>query len=109
MHASGFAHNDRGTPAQITIVGQSNTQTIKSYLLTSFGYKYSFTGQVVAILLGFTVFFGGLAIGASTRATSYHHPAHTRRQGTVTLLLAFPWTVGNTHIATACFKFHPCD
>ena len=49
-------------------MGQSNTQSIKDYLLTSFNYKYSFAGQVVAILLGFTVFFGGLAIGALAAA-----------------------------------------
>ena len=49
---------------QISIVGQSNTETIKQYLLDSFNYKYSFIGPVVAILLAFTIFFGGLAIGA---------------------------------------------
>ena len=53
--------------AQITIVGERYTQTIMAYLLTSFNYKFSFAGQVVAILLGFTVFFGGLAIGALNR------------------------------------------
>ena len=57
---------------QITIVGQSYTQTIKEYLQTNFNYKYSFAGQVVAILLGFTVFFGGLAIGASADASGLH-------------------------------------
>ena len=49
---------------QITVVGQNGAPTIKQYLVESFGYRYSFVGQVVAILLGFTVFFAGLAIGA---------------------------------------------
>jgi hypothetical protein len=59
---------------QIKIVGQSYTQTIKVYLLTNLNYKYSFAGQVVAILLGFTVFFAGLAIGAPPDA----HHGHTK-------------------------------
>ena len=46
------------------MVGQSNTPTIKEYLQQNFNYKYSFIGPVIGILLGFTVFFGGLAIGA---------------------------------------------
>ncbi len=52
--------------AQITVVGQHNTPTIKRYLEESFDYRYSFIGQVVAILLGFTVFFAALAVGASS-------------------------------------------
>ena len=51
--------------AQITVVGQADTPTIKQYLEDSFKYKYSFIGQVVAIQLAFTVFFAGLAIGTS--------------------------------------------
>ncbi len=53
---------------QITVVGQSNTPTIKEYLQQNFNYRYSFIGPVIGILLGFTVFFGGLAIGAPSSA-----------------------------------------
>ena len=46
-------------------MGQDDRPTIKQYLEESFDYRYSFIGQVLAILLGFTVFFAGLAVGAS--------------------------------------------
>ena len=46
---------------QITIPG-SDPMTIQDYLAENYGYHYSFIGPVVGILLGFTVFFAGLAI-----------------------------------------------
>ena len=49
---------------QIAILGTTETPTIQQYIKDSFGYEYSFIGPVVGILLGFTVFFAGLAIGA---------------------------------------------
>ena len=51
-------------------MGQDETPTIKQYLEESFDYRYSFIGQVVAIQLGFTVFFAGLAVGASVGLTA---------------------------------------
>jgi len=56
--------------AQITVVGQDDTPTIKQYLEESFDYRYAFVGQVVAILLGFTAFFAGLAVGASSSSAA---------------------------------------
>lgn len=64
--------------AQITVVGQTGTPTIQQYLDDSFRYRYSSIKQVVAILLGFTIFFAGLAIGARKRAA--------RAQATCTVL-----------------------
>lgn len=65
-------HLRRLTPVtcatQITVVGQTDTPTIKQYLQDNFNYKYSFIGPVIGILIGFTIFFGGLAIGAPRRA-----------------------------------------
>ena len=46
---------------QIDIPGSTPT-TIQDYLAQNYGYHYSFIGPVVGILLGFTVFFAGLAI-----------------------------------------------
>lgn len=46
---------------QITIPGAEPT-TIQDYLAQNYNYHYSFIGPVVGILLGFTVFFAGLAI-----------------------------------------------
>ena len=46
---------------QISIPGAPTT-TIQGYLQQNYGYEYSFIGPVVGILLGFTVFFAGLAI-----------------------------------------------
>lgn len=50
-----------GACLQITIPGASPT-TIQAYLSQNYGYEYSFIGPVVGILLGFTIFFAGLAI-----------------------------------------------
>ena len=50
-----------GAFLQLTIPGADNT-TIQQYLSQNYGYEYSFIGPVVGILLGFTVFFAGLAI-----------------------------------------------
>lgn len=36
--------------------------SIADYLQQSFNFRYSFMGPVVGILLGFTVFFAGLAV-----------------------------------------------
>ena len=46
---------------QINIPGAAPT-TIRDYLAQNYNYHYSFIGPVVGILLGFTVFFAGLAI-----------------------------------------------
>lgn len=40
----------------------SDPISIQDYLAENYGYHYSFIGPVVGILLGFTVFFAGLAI-----------------------------------------------
>lgn len=46
---------------QIDIPGSTPT-TIQDYLAANYNYHYSFIGPVVGILLGFTIFFAGLAI-----------------------------------------------
>ncbi|KAK9820341.1 hypothetical protein WJX72_009201 [[Myrmecia] bisecta] len=55
----------------VTFPGDSSPSvTVVEYLEDNFGYKYSFIGPVVGILIGFTVFFGGLAV-LSLRMINY--------------------------------------
>ena len=54
--------------AQIIILGSADKISIKDLLDVTLGYKYSFIGPVVGILVGFIVFFAGLAIGEWRRA-----------------------------------------
>ena len=46
---------------QITVPGSAD-MSIQDYLASNYDFHYSFIGPVVGILLGFTVFFAGLAI-----------------------------------------------
>lgn len=50
-----------GACLQLEIPG-ADPSTVQDYLAQNYGYHYSFIGPVVGILLGFTIFFAGLAI-----------------------------------------------
>ena len=84
---------------QVIILGSTNTITIKEFLKVSLGYEYSFIGPVVGILLGFTIFFGGLAIGECPPS---HIPYSTQQSVPVPRVVEY-------RALHNCFAGSPCS